>query len=101
MTPKGFLLLAADQADEVILLDRAAHRHSGLRFGRLGLLSAEGTQSSGGDNFAMVDETQADGDTTYVASATATDLDFYTMGNLPIRSESSHLSSVHNACSSP
>jgi hypothetical protein len=48
------------------------------------------TPSSGGDNFAMVDETQADGDTTYVASATATDLDFYTMGNLPVSPATIH-----------
>jgi hypothetical protein len=43
MPSKGFLLLAADQADELILPDRTAHRHGGLRFGRgwLGLLSTE------------------------------------------------------------
>jgi hypothetical protein len=38
----------------------------------------------------MVDETQADGDTTYVASATATDLDTYTMGNLPVTPATIH-----------
>ena len=38
--------------------------------------------SSGEDNYAMVDEEQVDGDTSYVASSTPGDLDFYTMGNL-------------------
>jgi hypothetical protein len=43
MAPEDFLLLAADQADEVIVLDRPAHRHGGVRFNRswLGLLPTE------------------------------------------------------------
>jgi hypothetical protein len=44
MAPKDFLLLAADQADEVVIVDRSAHRDGGLRFGWLGLLSTKGTE---------------------------------------------------------
>ena len=44
MAPKDFLLLAADQTGEVVVLDRAAHRDGGLRLGRLGLLSTEGAE---------------------------------------------------------
>jgi hypothetical protein len=40
MAPKNFLLLAADQADEVIVPDRPADGHGGLRFG-LGMLLTE------------------------------------------------------------
>jgi len=47
MAPKGFLLPAADQADEVIVLDRPAHRDSGLRLGRLRLRSTEGAERPG------------------------------------------------------
>jgi len=43
VAPKDFLRLAADKTDEVILVDRTAHRDGGLQFGWLGLLSTEGT----------------------------------------------------------
>jgi hypothetical protein len=46
--------------------------------------------SSGQDNYAMVDEEQVDGDTSYVASSTPGDLDFYTMGNLGVTPETIH-----------
>ena len=39
---------------------------------------------------AMVDEEQVDGDTSYVASSTPGDLDFYTMGNLGVTPETIH-----------
>jgi hypothetical protein len=44
---KGFLLLAADQADEVVIVDRATHRHGGRRFCGLWLLSTDGTERPG------------------------------------------------------
>ena len=47
MAPQDFLLLAANEADEVIIADRAAHRHSRLRLRRLGLLSTEGAERPG------------------------------------------------------
>jgi hypothetical protein len=56
---KGFLLLAADQADEVVIVDRAAHRDGGLRFDRLGRLSTEGTERAG-DRLAIYNENPAD-----------------------------------------
>lgn len=40
------------------------------------------TPSAGTDNYAMVDESQPDADTTYVRSATVTDLDKYELTNL-------------------
>ena len=46
MASKNFLRLAADQADEVVIVDRPARRDSGLRFGRRRLadLSTEGLE---------------------------------------------------------
>ena len=45
---------------------------------------------SGEDNYAMVDEEQVDGDTSYVASSTPGELDFYTMGNLGVTPQTIH-----------
>ena len=46
MAPKDSLVLAADQADQVIVPDRAAHRDGGLRSGWLSLLSTESIEST-------------------------------------------------------
>jgi hypothetical protein len=46
MPTKGFLLLVADQADEVVIVERSAHRNGGLRLGWLRLLSSQGTQGA-------------------------------------------------------
>jgi hypothetical protein len=43
---------------------------------------ADWTPSGGGDNYEAVDETLANGDTDYVASATPGDLDVYALGDL-------------------
>jgi hypothetical protein len=56
MAPKGFLRLAADKADEVVLVDRTTDRDGRLRFGWLGLLSTEGAERPGdrADQIAQV-----------------------------------------------
>jgi hypothetical protein len=46
VAPEGFLLLAADQAREVLFTNRAAHRDGGLQSGWLGLLSTESVESA-------------------------------------------------------
>ena len=46
MAPQDFLLLAADKTREVFVSNRVARRDGGFRFGRVGLLSAEGIQSA-------------------------------------------------------
>jgi hypothetical protein len=47
LAPKCFLLLAADQADEMIVMDRTADWHGRLRRGRLRLRLTEGAERSG------------------------------------------------------
>jgi hypothetical protein len=56
MAPKGFLLVATDKADEVVIVDRAAHRDGGFRVDRLGLLSTEGTErpADGANQIAQI-----------------------------------------------
>jgi hypothetical protein len=51
---------------------------------------ADWTPSGGGDNYQQVDEAQVDGDTTYVASDTPGDLDFYTMTDLGFAPDTVH-----------
>lgn len=46
------------------------------------------TASTGSDNYAMVDDTTADGDTTYVQGSTTGDLDLYDFGNLSVTASS-------------
>jgi hypothetical protein len=51
---------------------------------------ANWTPSGVGDNDEQVDEAQVDGDTTYVASDTPGDLDFYTLGDLGFTPDTVH-----------
>jgi hypothetical protein len=53
------------------------------------------SRSTGSDNFALVDETQANGDTDYVSSATVGHLDFYTLGDLSITPTTIHAVQVN------
>ena len=46
--------------------------------------------NSGTDHYALVDETTVNGDTDYVASGTAGDLDLHEVGDLPFTPESIH-----------
>jgi hypothetical protein len=48
------------------------------------------TPSSGENNYAMVDQEQVDGDSSYIASSTPGDLDIYTLGNLGVTPETIH-----------
>ena len=52
--------------------------------------NADWTPSGGGDNYEQVDEAQVDGDTSYVASDTPGDLDFYTMTDLGFAPDTVH-----------
>jgi hypothetical protein len=51
---------------------------------------ANWTPSGGGDNYEQVDEAQVDGDTSYVASDTPGDLDFYTVTDLGFAPDTVH-----------
>jgi len=47
-------------------------------------------RSAGSDNFALVNETVVDGDTTYVEASTSGDLDLYELGDLGVASATIH-----------
>jgi hypothetical protein len=57
---------------------------------------ADRSPSAGTDHYAVVDETTVNGDTDYVASGTAGDLDLYEVGDLPFTPDSIHPVQVKN-----
>jgi hypothetical protein len=88
----GTAAWAASSFDDVYVVD-AATRLGDSRVITLvpdGDTGKDWSPSSGEDNYAMVDEEQVDGDTSYVASSTPGDLDFYTIGDLGVTPETIH-----------